>query len=612
MNAITVALASSLISAATCLAEKPSPDFQVHNLFQSNMVLQRDRPVAVWGWGAPGERVRVSFAGNSSSTEVAENRSWKVTLPAMPASAEPRTMTVTCDSRIDRFDNVLIGDVWVIGGQSNMQHPLSNTEEGQLEIVSAHFPEVRLLTVPPVIDERIKVNFPRRLEGERETGDWKVCSPKTVPPFSAIGYVFGRRLHMASKVPIGLIDVSRWGTSVEAWTPRTVLAGIGSAAVKAVLAEWEQKVLNFDPQRDLESRIARYKRHHPDGTEPPAEPGPGPQADQNHPGNCYNSFIAPISGLPVKGAIYHQGFNNARADAAEFYHAVFPEMIKAWRAAFRDPQMPFGIISLCTDGTPQTLDNFCESMMNHGIHVREAQYKTFLDFHRAGDRNVGFASSFNLRHDWYHPQKKIPAGERIARWALATQYGIESVQWKPPMVTGMELVEGTIHLQLDQDVTTEERGEVIVGFAVSGADKKYQPATAELLSIGIDSRGRPQHNRKVLVLSSPHVPAPIHYRYAWGRNPMGNLRAEGNDRRHIAFATQRSDDWSYWEVPYLELPADQRDNRQSIRNIREVLRFIDLERRVKDARALLETEERVYLELRKTIGANSSNHLPSP
>lgn len=574
--------------------------FELHGLFQSNMVLQRDKPVTVWGWGEPGESVAVSFAGSEAKVEVEEDRSWKATLPAMPANANPQTLTVVAGTAKRTLDNVLVGDVWVVGGQSNMQHPLSNVEGGEVEIASAHFPGVRLLTVPPLIDDRVKTNFPRRVEGETETGDWFVCSPRTVGQFSGIGYVFGRRLHMVAQVPVGLIDISRWGTTVEAWTPRAVLESIDDESVKAQLREWESKKADFNPQKDLEARIQRYKLHNPEGTSPPTEPDPGPQTNQNYPGNCYNSFIAPIAGFGVKGAIFHQGYNNARADAAEFYYAVFPKMIQAWRAAFKDPKMPFGIISLCTDDSPQTLENFTESMMNFGIQVREAQYKTFLDFHRAGDGNVGYASSFNLRHAWYHPQNKIPAGERIARWALATQYGFgSSIKWKPPMITRMETVDGRILLHLDTAVGPAERGADIVGFAVSGMDKKYQPATAQPLVTGKDRKGQPQYDNKVLVLSSPHVPEPVNYRYAWARNPMGNLRAEGNDQRDIAFAAQRSDNWAYWEVPYLDLPADQRASNPSIEKIRKALRFVDLERRIKDAKLLLEKEGKEYEELKQ-------------
>lgn len=573
--------------------------FRLHSLFQSNMVLQRDSPIVVWGWADAGETVTVSFGGKEASAESGADRSWKVTLPPLPASSEPRAMVVKSRARTWTLDNVLVGDVWVIGGQSNMQHPLSRVQDGPVEIASANFPAVRLLTVPPMIDDKVKTNFPRREKGKQPDGDWDVCSPSSVREFSAIGYIFGRRLHMASQVPMGLIDISRWGTTVEAWTPLAVLEGMETPSVKEQLAKWKERIANYDPQKDLEQRIQRYNRRRveqsKDDYNPPSDLRPGPQVDQNHPGNCYNSFVAPIAGLAVKGAIYHQGFNNARPDAAEFYHAVFPRMINSWRAAFQDPKMAFGIISLCTDGTHQTLENYAECMMNFGIYVREAQYKTFLDFHKAGDSQVGFASSFDLRRAWYHPQHKIPAGERIARWALATQYGFgNTIRWKPPMVTGMEVKDGTILLHLDSGVSPECTGDAIVGFAVAGEDRKYQPATAHCLETGKDSRGRPQLDRTVLVLRSPHVPEPVHYRYAWGRNPMGNLRSAPANERDIPFATQRSDDWAFWEVPYLEPPADKGESRQTQQEIREILRFVDLERRVKDARLALEEEAKHY------------------
>lgn len=574
---------------------------QLHSLFQSNMVLQRNKPVVVWGWNEPGETVSVSFGGNTSKTQAAEDRSWTVTLPAMKAHANPQAMIIESGARKLILDKVLVGDIWVIGGQSNMQHPLSRVEGGSVEIASANFPEIRLLTIPPVIDDKVKVNFPRREKGKQVDGDWDICSPATVREFSAIGYAFGRRLHMVSQVPMGLIDVSRWGTTVESWTPRPVLESIESDAVKIQLKKWEDKIATFDPQKDLDFRIQRYKKHKPEGKNPPTEFDPGPQVNQNYPGNCYVSFIAPIAGSAIKGAIFHQGFNNSRPDAAELYYKVFPQMITSWRTAFKNPSMPFGIISLCTDSMPQTLDNFTESMLNSGIYVREAQYKTFLDFHKSGDKNVGFASSFNLRHAWYHPQNKIPAGERIARWALSTQYGFEkNIHWQPPMITKMEKKEGAIQLHFDNQVAAKERGDDIVGFAISGKDKKFQPAKAKFLVVGKDKRGKPQYNSKVLVLSSPHVAEPIHYRYAWARNPMGNLRMSNISHRDISFATQRSDDWAFWDVPYMEPPVDKGESRETNAKLREVLQIIDLERRVKDAENLLESDRARYEELKKT------------
>ena len=586
----------------------------VHNLFQSNMILQRDKPIEIWGWAKPGEVVRVLFAGKSKEAKAGKDREWKVTLPAMTANADPQTLNIKGKDQNLTLENVLIGDVWVLGGQSNMEEPLNNVENGKLEIVSANYPGIRILTVPAQNGPDTKKGFARLHEWSSwsnrhfRKGDWDVCSPKIARELSAIGYVFARRLHMAAQVPIGVIDASRGGTTVETWTPTPVLKKIETKEVKGLLAEWEKKVAEFDPQKDLQKRVENHHnwvknmkkqgREIPKGRTVPNDLRPGPAMDQNRPGNCYASMIAPIAGLAVKGAIFHQGFNNAGGGSAgaDMYYQIFAKMITAWRDAFKDPQMPFGIISLCTAGEPQTRDDYLEKMVNGGIYIREAQYKTFLDFLKAGDGNVGFASSFDKRRSWYHPQLKIPVGERISRWALATQYGFEKdVKWKPPMYTEMNLEGGKIILKMDTWVRAVTNGP-IEGFAIAGKDRRFQPAEAEWLVTGKDQHNRPKHDRRVIVLSSPHVPDPIHFRYAWGRNPMGNLQSA--DHNDLPFATQRSDDWRMENVPvkltgFDDLaPKDfaRRANHES----QKALRLDDLGRRLKEAQALIDEHRQRY------------------
>ena len=586
----------------------------VHNLFQSNMILQRDKPIEIWGWAKPGEVVRVLFAGKSKEAKAGKDREWKVTLPAMTANADPQTLNIKGKDQNLTLENVLIGDVWVLGGQSNMEEPLNNVENGKLEIVSANYPGIRILTVPAQNGPETKKGFARLHEWSSwsnrhfRKGDWDVCSPEIARELSAIGYVFARRLHMASQVPIGVIDASRGGTTVETWTPTPVLKKIETKEVKGLLAEWEKKVAEFDPQKDLQKRVENHHnwvknmkkqgREIPKGRTVPNDLRPGPAMDQNRPGNCYASMIAPIAGLAVKGAIFHQGFNNAGGGSAgaDMYYQIFAKMITAWRDAFKDPQMPFGIISLCTAGEPQTRDDYLEKMVNGGIYIREAQYKTFLDFLKAGDGNVGFASSFDKRRSWYHPQLKIPVGERISRWALATQYGFEKdIKWKPPMYTEMNLEGGKIILKMDTWVRAVTNGP-IEGFAIAGKDRRFQPAEAEWLVTGKDQHSRPKHDRRVIVLSSPHVPDPIHFRYAWGRNPMGNLQSA--DHNDLPFATQRSDDWRMENVPvkltgFDDLaPKDfaRRANHES----QKALRLDDLGRRLKEAQALIDEHRQRY------------------
>ena len=579
----------------------------VSNVFQTNMVLQRDKPIHVWGWAEPGEQVTVIFAGRQASGQAGNDHAWKVTLPALSANSKPQQLTVQGKDKTLVLDNILVGDVWVLGGQSNMEFELAKVENGNLEIISANYPEIRILTVPYGQGPDLKKGFARLHQWSDwsgrhfRKGDWDVCSPEIARELSAIGYVFARRVHKASQVPIGVIDASRGGTTVETWTPLKVLRKLNSEPTKAKLAKWDADVAAWDPKADLENRIAQHRasiaRMTKEGKpipenrrEEPRDLRPGPIGNHNHPGHCYAGMIAPLAGLSVKGTIFHQGYNNAFEGSlgAEMYRDIFPEMIKAWRKAFGDPEMPFGILSLCTDGDPQTREDYCEKMFNAGIEIRAAQYQTFLDFYNAGDKNIGFVSTYDLRRRWYHPQLKIPAGERIARWALATQYGFDrQIEWKPPMLVGMEKQDEALLLKLDTDVGDPEDG-AIEGFAIAGEDRKFHPADVAYAEKGKDNRGRVQYDRKQLVLTSPMVPKPIHFRYAWGRNPLANLQATGN--KDLPFATQKSDDWKMEEVPLgvlgddVTLPLSRGDKNKIIQALREQ----DQARRLKEAELVIE------------------------
>ncbi|XZE56478.1 hypothetical protein SH139x_002594 [Planctomycetaceae bacterium SH139] len=581
----------------------------VSNLFQTNMVVQRDKPIQIWGWARPEERITVSFAGETRQATAAADRRWQISLPPFPANREPQQIMIEGEDQQIVLENILIGDVWVLGGQSNMEFELAKVENGALEIISANFPEIRLLTVPYGQGPEFKQSFARLHEWSDwfgrhfRKGDWDECTPESIRDFSAIGYVFARRVHKAGNVPIGVIDASRGGTTVETWTPLPVLRELDSQPTQEKLAEFDQAVADWDAQHDLENRIAQHrqwiKQQSAAGKQIPAdrqrEPDdlrPGPLGDHNFPGHCYAGMIAPLEGLAVKGTIFHQGYNNAfdGSRGAEMYRDVFPEMIKSWRAAFGDPEMPFGIISLCTDGYPQTRNDYCEKMFNAGIEIREAQYQTFLELLNSGDQQVGFASTYDLRRRWYHPQLKIPAGERIARWALATQYGFANqIQWKPPMLLKVERLTGQLILALDTEVNDPLEG-AIEGFAIAGEDRKFHPANVSYAEQGKDDRGRVQYDRKRLVLTSPMVPAPTHFRYAWGRNPLANLQATGH--KDLPFATQRSDNWRMEEVPLgiFEQPPVLPISGGDRNKIMQALRQQDKERRLFEATQVLDAQ----------------------
>ncbi len=576
----------------------------VSNVFQTNMVLQRDKPIFIWGWADPGDTVTVTFAGPSAKATVGKDRAWKAELPAMPANVTPQTMTIKGKDKTVTLENILVGDVWVLGGQSNMEHPIRAVEDGGLEIASANYPNIRILTVPQGELQEPVAAFPRLQEwigffGQHfRKGYWDVCSPDSVREVSAIGYTFARRLHQASNVPIGVIDLSRGGTTVESWTPLEVLRGIDKPWIKKVLADWDQKGTEFDAKKDLEKRIADKERWLekmkaegkpiPDDQRAlPSDLRPGPIADPNHPGANFHGMLKPVAGLSVKGALWHQGYNNALGglNGPWMYREVFPEMIKAWRAAFGNPDMPFCILSLCTQGEPQTLDDYCEKMLDLGIEIREVQYDTFRDFAQAGDTNIGYVSTFDLRRRWYHPQLKVPAGERAAKWALATQYGVNErdVPWRPPVITKMEIKDGSIIVTLDQPVKDPEDG-ALQGFAIAGNDRRFHPAKIEYLETGKDAHNRPQVDRKRLTLTSIMVPEPVAYRYAWGRSPLANIKAEG-DFNLIPLATQRSDDWPILSVPtgVVADDAEMPPSRADMGKLSNALRAMDKERRLREA-----------------------------
>jgi sialate O-acetylesterase len=580
----------------------------VSNLFQSNMVLQRDEPVSIWGWASPGEKVTVTFGDAEQSAVAGDDRAWEVTLPAMSASTDPRPLIVQGAKKTLTLDNVLVGDVWVLGGQSNMEFPIHKIQNGQLEMASANFPQIRLLTVPRQSRPEPAKGFPRLDEWSGwssrhfRKGDWNVCSPENVREFSAIGYVFARRLKMASEVPIGVIDTSVGGTTLETWTPDSVIREIDTDAVDALLSEWDKKVEQWDAKADLKERQQRYQKRVkklkeqgkevPDGLTKPTDLRPGPAMAKNRPGNSYAGMIAPLAGLAVKGAIFHQGFNNCfdGTRGAIRYRQVFPKMITAWRKAFDDPNMPFGILSLCTAGQDQTRDNYSEFMHDAGPYIREAQYETFLQFYEAGDKNIGFVSTYDLRRRWYHPQLKIPAGERIARWALATQYGYGGqIKWKPPMLEKMVVQDGRIVLHMDTNVDALDDGSPVEGFAIAGKDRRFHPAKASPLKVSTDN-GKTKKDSSALVLTSPMVPDPVHFRYAWGRNPMGNLQARSHQNLDLPFATQRSDDWRMENIPKGVLGENPpvKLNRGQRRKVKQALHRQDIRRRLKEARAFIE------------------------
>ena len=606
-------LAASLLTAQSRAQEKLVPGKDridtlaidsglcVHNAFQSNMVIQRDKPIRVWGWAQPGENVSVTFGGKTQSAKAAADRSWKVEFAAQSANSQAQRMVVGGKSKKIEIENILIGDVWLMAGQSNMEFPLQKSEGGELEVISANFNNMRLLKAPQICGPETQKAFPRWYRWSDwdkchlRQGYWDVVTPDTACNLPTIGYIFARRIHMATQIPIGVLDVSRGGTNLETWTPMPVLKSIDTPEVKAMLAEWDKKVAEFDPKKDLElriknfnERIARMKTEGkpvPAGQVVPSDLQPGPAMDMNRPANCYAGTLAPLAGLAVKGAIWHQGYNNALVPNGHVMYAqVFPEMIKAWRTVFNDATMPFGIISQETEGEPQSLENFLPKMVDEGTYIREVHYQTFLKLRKAGDKTIGYASSFDQHRAWFHPQIKIPVGERIACWALATQYG-KNVRWLPPQIQEVTPANGGLVIKLDTDVSPYNDGPIL-GFAIAGKDGRFQPAKAERIDKNAGKGAPPNYDNTTVVLSSPLVPEPLYFRHAWSRNPMENLKSAG-----VPFAAQRNDSWSLADMFEIYLGKKPKTagviDRGEHGQLVNALKAEDLKRRIDEAKSLL-------------------------
>jgi sialate O-acetylesterase len=485
---------------------------RVAHIFDSNMVLQRDKPVKVWGMADPSEKVTVEFGGQQKTAVANALGEWFCFLEPMAANNQPGEMRISGKGSPLVFSNVLVGDVWVLGGQSNMEFDLARIFHGDVEILSAHFPQIRLMTLPSSANLKPQKDFERinEYDGWYERYDkkgwWFICSPETVPTFSGMGYIFGKRLFMASQVPIGLIDISLGGTTVEAWLRPETLAGMPENS--GLLKQWNEK---------------------------------NTPLDRNFPGSSYTGMVAPIAGLTVRGALFHQGYNNALEDSRPTLYALnFNALIKDWRDTFNDPDLPFGIIEFSAGGEPQTLDNFELRMLDPSPWIREGQFNAFRDI-----PNVGYVCAYDQQVNWYHPQKKVEAGERMARWALATQHGM-GLEWEPAICIGVDRQKDRILLTFNKEVKTSD-DRPIEGFGIAGTDRHFMPAKANYLKKQ-NEEGKMVDDRTRIELTNAHCPDPVEVRYAWARNPLGNLVSV--ECPLIPVPLFRTDTWGYPEAPY--------------------------------------------------------------
>ena len=480
--------ASGMFSALLAQAEVKLPA-----IFQSHMVLQQQKSVPIWGWAEPDERVTVACAGQTTAATAGRDGTWSVKLDPMAAGG-PHRMTVSASNAVT-IEDVLIGEVWLCSGQSNMAMSVGAASNAAAEAAAASFPELRMITV-----SRQAAAEPQQ---DCTTAGWKVCSPDTVKSFSATAYFFGRHIHQHLNVPVGLINSSWGGTCVETWTSREALAKLECG--RAMIAEWDQKAASYDAeaaqqafQKRLEQWKVKQKQTKTDGKwiRRPRAPVP-PAMNQNAPARLYNAMIAPLVPYAIRGAAWYQGERNCNsiADAYE-YRDELPALIRCWRGVWQQGDFPFLYVQLPNFGgkSADALALNRESMML-----------------ALATPNTGMAITIDIGDTKdIHPKNKQDVGKRLGLAARKIAYG-EDVVHSGPVYRALRINAAALVLEFDSvgSGLVARDGE-LREFTLAGDDRTFVPAVATI-----------QGN--TIVVSSPDVPKPAAARYAWTNDPQCNL-----------------------------------------------------------------------------------------
>ena len=532
---------------------------KIHGIFRSNMVIQREKPVKIWGWAKAGQKVMVQFGDKMAEAEAGgEESRWEVTFDACQADSAGRKLIVSCGSEKIVMDNILIGDIWVMNGQSNMKFGLKSVFGADLESATAHLPLLRHIAInagaeSEHLEKDLKDHF---INGDSTNKNWNVVSPEIALDMGAIGYVFGSRIQQATRIPIGIIDNARGGASLESLVPRHKFKEDPLAA--EYLAWVEKRQAEFDWDEAVQKMVAKWektvadqrKKGVPEDKLPP-KPEKGDLSTWSIPGrspgdaaSCYNGMFGVFKGLNIKGVLFHQGYNNAMGAGTrpKRYRILMKLMVEGWREDFNDEHLPVGVIGFCAGGVTQSGDNFEIWSNSTAAYIREAQRLGLAD---AGDSgNTSFLPAYDQKIPGLHPKKKVAHGERAARWALNRIYKMK-VDWDSAMLVSAERDGAQMVLTFDKDVEPDDRGPV-EGFAIAGEDGKFYKAYADSLITKDQGVWGNQYDRKKLFVWSPLVKEPVAVRYAWARSPMGNLKINGMPWQPLH--SFRTDAWDFPEI----------------------------------------------------------------
>jgi sialate O-acetylesterase len=487
------------LAAALCVGAQA--ELWMPSIFSSNMVLQQKQANPVWGKADPGVTLTITLSTEVNEKTISDvqevvvgaDGKWKAALEPKKADGKVYDLRVAHGAESLFFEDILIGEVWVASGQSNMQWTVADSANPEKEIAEAQYPNLRLFYVSRKVAETPQEDF-------ATDHQWVPCTPEVAAKFSAVAYFFGRELHKSLNVPVGLIHTSWGGTPSESWTsPEAAAAEPAFAPISerwnTVIAEYPAKKAAYDIAL-AEWQAKKDKGEATDKEKPGAPQGP----DSPHRvSSLYNAMIHPLVPYGIKGAIWYQGESNA--SRAFQYRTIFPAMIQDWRAKWGQGDFPFYFVQLAN-----FMERKAEPIADDAwAELREAQTMTL------SLPNTGMASAIDIGEAKdIHPKNKQEVGRRLALWALNKDYKERGVVPSGPLYQSHEIgADGKVTLTFEHAKGLNFQGEP-VGFMIAGEDKKFVWAKAEIKG-------------KKVVVWSDEVPAPQSVRYGWHANPAVSL-----------------------------------------------------------------------------------------
>jgi sialate O-acetylesterase len=491
-------------------------DVKLPGVFGEHMVLQREQPVPVWGWAEPTEKITVTLAGQSAQATADASGRWSVRLDALSAGG-PHVLQVQGRNTLELGD-VLVGEVWLCSGQSNMAMAVGGVVNRDAEVAAANHPQIRMATVARETAEEPQSDC---------KAPWQVCSPQTVAGFSAAAYFFGRELQQKLQVPVGLINSSWGGTPIQGWTSVTAQTAVPELA--PLVESFQKSLAAYDPkaaQERYEKQLQVWKNDEAKAKDagtraavarrkprPPQDPRLAPGS----PGRLFNGMIHPLAPYAIRGAIWYQG--EANAGGAKLYGLQLRTMITEWRTLWKQDAFPFLFVQL-----PNFMQAQQQASETAGWPLIREQFLQTLTL-----ANTGMAVTIDIGEaNDIHPKNKQDVGLRLAQWALAKTYGKAVAAcgplFKSARCDGEKIIVSFDHLG---GGLAARGGDKLKGFAIAGADKKFVWAEAKIVGETVEVRG-------------PEVKAPAAVRYAWANNPDCNLVNQAG----LPASPFRTDDWA--------------------------------------------------------------------